>query len=47
MRPMSRRRLGVFLANRRGMVSLVLFGALFVTSLFSELLANDRPILVR
>jgi len=47
MRPMSRRRLRVFLANRRGIVSLVLFGLMFVTSLFSELLANDRPIVVR
>ena len=47
MSPINRRRIAQFRANRRGMVSLVLFGALFVTSLFSELLANDRPILVR
>jgi microcin C transport system permease protein len=47
MRRMTRRRLDQFLANRRGMVSLVLFGAIFVVSLFSELLANDKPILIR
>ena len=47
MRPMNRRRLAQFKANRRGLISLWLFGAMFVVSLFSELLANDRPILVR
>jgi microcin C transport system permease protein len=47
MRPTNRRRLDQFLANRRGMVSLVLFGAMFFISLFSELLANDKPILIR
>ncbi len=47
MTPMNRRRLRQFLANRRGMISLWLFGAMFVVSLFSELLANDKPILIR
>ncbi len=47
MRPMNRRRLRQFLANRRGMISLWLFGLLFMLSLFSELLANDKPILIR
>ena len=46
MRPMNERRLRQFLANRRGMISLVLFGALFFLSLFAELLANDKPVLV-
>ena len=46
-RSLNRRRLDQFLANRRGMISLALFGAMFLISLFSELLANDRPILVR
>jgi len=45
-RSLNRRRLRQFLANRRGMVSLVLFGAMFAISLFSELLANDKPILI-
>lgn len=47
MRPLTRRRLVVFLSNRRGMVSLAMFGVLFFLSLVAELLANDRPILVR
>ena len=47
MRPINRRRLQKFLANRRGMISLWLFAVLFFTSLFSELLANDKPILIR
>jgi microcin C transport system permease protein len=47
MRRTTRRRLDQFLANRRGMISLVLFGAMFFVSLFSELLANDKPILIR
>jgi microcin C transport system permease protein len=46
-RSLNRRRLDQFFANRRGMISLALFGAMFCLSLFSELLANDRPILVR
>ncbi|HEY6981441.1 ABC transporter permease [Reyranella sp.] len=47
MRAVTRRRLLQFRANRRGMISLVLFGAMFFLSLFAEFLANDRPILVR
>ena len=44
--PMTRRRLANFRANRRGFWSLWLFLVLFVLSLFAELIANDRPILV-
>src|SRR5580765_5645856 len=47
MRPVNRRRLAQFRANKRGMVSLIVFGLLFGLSLFAELLANDRPILIR
>jgi microcin C transport system permease protein len=47
MRPLSRRRLALFRANRRGMICLVMFGVLFLLSLGAELLANDRPILIR
>ena len=46
MSPINRRRLAQFRASRRGMISLVLFGAMFILSLFADLLANDRPILV-
>ena len=46
MRPINQRRLRQFIAHRRGMISLVVFSLLFVTSLFAELLANNRPILI-
>jgi len=45
--PLTRRRLGNFRANRRGYWSLWIFLALFIGSLFAELIANDRPLLVR
>jgi microcin C transport system permease protein len=47
MNPMNRRRLAAFRASKRGMISLTVFGLLFVLSLFAELLANDKPILIR
>jgi microcin C transport system permease protein len=45
--PLDRRRLDAFRRNRRGFWSLWLFLALFGLTLFAELLANDRPLLVR
>jgi microcin C transport system permease protein len=45
--PITRRRFHRFFANRRGTWSLVVFAALFFVSLFAEVIANDRPILVR
>jgi microcin C transport system permease protein len=47
MSPLLRRRLRNFRANRRGFWSLWVFLALFGISLCSELMANDRPILIR
>ena len=44
--PLDRRRLAAFRANRRGVLSLVLFLAVFLLTLGAELIANDRPILV-
>lgn len=44
--PLTQRRLANFKANRRGYWSLWLFAALFIVSLFAELLANEKPILV-
>jgi len=44
--PINRRRIDNFKANRRGYWSLWIFMILFVTSLFAEVIANDRPILV-
>jgi microcin C transport system permease protein len=45
--PLARRRLANFRANRRGYWSLWIFLVLFVASLGAELVANDRPLLVR
>ncbi len=47
LNPINRRRLENFRANRRGYWSLWLFLALFLLSLFAELIANDRPLLVQ
>ena len=43
--PITRRRLRIFFINKRGSWSLWLFLLLLVVSLFSEFIANDRPIL--
>src|SRR5215468_1970557 len=45
--PLTRRRLHNFRANRRGYWSLWIFLVIFVLSLGAELIANDRPLLVR
>jgi microcin C transport system permease protein len=44
--PLTRRRLDNFRKNARGFWSLWIFLALFFLSLFAELLANDKPILI-
>ncbi len=44
--PINRRRWDNFKANRRGYWSLWIFLVLFVCSLFSELIANDKPFYV-
>ena len=46
MTPLNRRRLANFRSSKRGMYSLAVFGVLFFLSLFAELLANDKPILI-
>jgi len=45
--PLNQRRWRNFKANRRGYWSLWLFLILFVVSLFAELIANDRPLLLK
>jgi len=45
--PLARRRLHNFRTNRRGFWSLWIFLILFALSLGAELIANDRPLLVR
>lgn len=44
--PLNQRRWNNFKANRRGYWSLWIFLVLFTLSMFAELLANDRPIMV-
>jgi microcin C transport system permease protein len=45
--PLTRRRLQNFRANRRGFWSLWIFAALFGVSLVAEVVANDRPLMVK
>ncbi len=45
--PVTRRRIAIFRANKRGFWSLWIFAVLFGLSLFAEFIANDRPLLVR
>jgi microcin C transport system permease protein len=44
--PLTERRLRSFRANRRGFWSLWIFLLVFIVTLFAELIANDRPLLV-
>ena len=46
MSPLNQRRLANFIANRRGYYSLWIFLVLFFVTLFSEFIANERPLLV-
>lgn len=46
MNPINELRLNNFKSNRRGWWSLWVFSTLFVISLFSEILANDKPLFV-
>jgi len=45
--PLNQRRWANFKANRRAFWSLIIFGILYGLSLFAELIANDKPILVQ
>ncbi|WP_428033283.1 ABC transporter permease [Amphritea sp.] len=45
--PINQRRLQNFRNNRRGYWALWLFLTLFILSLFAELIANDKPLLIR
>lgn len=44
--PLTQRRIAQFKANRRGYLSLWIFGLLFFVILFAEFIANDKPLLV-
>jgi len=44
---LNQRRWQNFRRNRRAFISLIVFSICFIVSLFAEILANDRPILVK
>lgn len=45
--PLTRRRIDQFKANKRGYYSLILFLIIFAASWFAELVANDKPLVIR
>jgi microcin C transport system permease protein len=45
--PLNQRRLRNFRANRRAVWSLIIFSVLYVLSLGAEMIANDKPLLVK
>ncbi len=45
--PLTRRRIAVFRAHKRGWYSLWIFVLLFLICLFAEFIANDRPLIIR
>ena len=45
--PLNQRRWRNFRSNRRAYWSLIIFSFIFILSLFAELIANDKPILVK
>ncbi len=45
--PINQRRYHTFFANRRAKYSLYLFSLLFIVTLFAEVIANDKPLLVK
>jgi microcin C transport system permease protein len=47
MSPIAQRRLAIFRANKRGFISFWVFLALFTVTLFAEIIANDKPILLK
>ncbi|NKQ40596.1 MAG: ABC transporter permease [Sulfurovum sp.] len=46
MQEVSKKRIAVFKANKRGYWSLWIFSFLFIVSLFSEFIANDKPLFI-
>lgn len=47
MSPIVKRRLKRFKNNKRAFISLIIFTFLFVISLFAELIANDKPVIMK
>lgn len=44
--PLTKKRIAIFKANRRGLLSLRIFGLLFIVAMLAEFVANDKPLLV-
>ncbi|MBE6450715.1 MAG: ABC transporter permease [Alphaproteobacteria bacterium] len=47
MNPVLKRKIASFKNNKRALTALVLFMIVFILSLFSELLANDKPLVIK
>ena len=47
MSPVSLRRIEAFQRNRRAVLSFKIFLVVFVLSLFSELICNDKPLILK
>lgn len=47
LNPLNQRRLANFKANTRAYWSLCIFALIFILTLFAELIANDKPLLIR
>ncbi|WP_336721099.1 ABC transporter permease [Acinetobacter soli] len=47
MSPVMQQRLGRFKQNRLGFICLIVFAVIFVLAIFSELIANDKPLVVK
>lgn len=45
--PINQRRIAVFRSNRRAWWALIIFSALFAISMLAELIANEKPIVIR
>ncbi len=47
MSPVMQQRLARFKQNRLGFICLIVFAVIFVLAIFSELIANDKPLVVK
>lgn len=47
MSPVMQQRLARFKQNRLGLICLIVFAVIFVLAIFSELIANDKPLVVK
>ena len=45
--PLNKRRLDNFKSNKRGWYSFLIFTFLFLTSIFADFIANEKPLLIK